>query len=508
MKLTPRYYQQEAVDAAWEALRRGAHPVIELPTGGGKALVIAMLCERVLAKGGRVLVLTHVAELVDQNAKEFQSLTGIEPGILCAGLERTDKDHDVLFASVQSLYGPAQRGEIPPFNLALVDECHLVDDVDSEAKFYPTAFRAFPDAQRLGLSATTFRIDGPVYGEGKWFTEKCYEVSTLELVREGFLAPLIGVNTEVTLDLRKLKTVAGDYDQRTVESQETAEWLRAVALSVKEQAAKRKHIAVFCPTVKVAQDAAAMFSSNGMEARYVVGDSEGRDELLEDWKAGKFPVMTSVNILSTGFNFKSLDCLVCLRPTQSLGLWIQILGRGLRIAPGKSNCLLLDFSGNLEVHGGVCAGMEVAYKEKKGDVEQVSPQPNPARKAGGRKVQKGEEVKALDPMLASSKGVMLDVLDVAYVVIGSKTQKGKRLMIVNYKGVTEGGIELSASQFVMPEYSGFAYNETVKWFERRGEASVPYSADAARIKAFGLPVPRQIKVRKSGRYLNVVDEYF
>ena len=103
MKLTLRPYQEEAVEAAWASLRREEHPVIQLPTGSGKALVLAEISHRILNRGGRVLVATHVSELVSQNAAEFQGLSGVEPGILCAGLERSDKGHDVLFASAQSL---------------------------------------------------------------------------------------------------------------------------------------------------------------------------------------------------------------------------------------------------------------------------------------------------------------------------------------------------------------------------------------------------------------------
>ena len=315
-----RYYQKDSVEAVWLALKEGKDPVVELPTGSGKALVIAEIARLVLDKKGRVLILTHVRELVAQNAAEFQKLSGIEPGVLCAGLERTDKGHDVLFASVQSLYGPAKKGDIEPFNLIIVDECHLCADKDSDAKFYPTAFSCFPTARRLGLSATPFRQDGPVYGEGKYFSEKVYSVSTLELVREGFLAPLVGVSTAVHLNLDKLKTVAGDYDQKTVEEQQTETWLRAVVESVKVKTHDRKHIAVFCPTVKVAHDAAKIFTELGMSAGVVVGDTEDRDEVLESWKDGDFPVMCSVNVLSTGFNFPAMDCLVCIRPTQSLGL--------------------------------------------------------------------------------------------------------------------------------------------------------------------------------------------
>ena len=506
-----RYYQIDAVNAAWAALKEGKDPVIELPTGSGKSYVVADLCDKILKNSGRVLVLSHVAEIISQNAAEFQKLSGIEPGILCAGLERTDKGHDVLFASVQSLYGPAKKGEIEPFNLLIVDECHLCADKDSDAKFYPTAFSCFPTARRLGLSATPFRQDGPVYGEGKYFSEKVYSVSTLELVREGFLSPLVGVSTSVQLNLDKLKTVAGDYDQKTVEEQQTDKWLRAVAESVKAKTHDRKHIAVFCPTVKVAHDTAKIFTELGMKAGVVVGDTENRDDVLESWKAGDFPVLCSVNILSTGFNFPAMDCLVCIRPTQSLGLWIQLLGRLVRNSPstGKKNGLVLDFSGNLEIHGGICAGMEDSYKEKKdGKFEVSDAKPNP-KKAPGRKIKTGKELTDLDPMLASPKGVEIDVSHATYVVLSSRTHVKKKLLMVTYSGRTiPGGIPMTASQFVMPEYEGYAYQETVKWFARRGEATVPYSAEAARIKCYSLPVPRRVWIRKSGKYLNVVGESF
>lgn len=504
-----RYYQNDAVAAVWQALRRGADPVVELPTGSGKSLVIAELCHRVINNSGRVMVLTHVQELVGQNAAEFHKLSGIEPGVLCAGLERTDKGHNVLFASVQSLYGPAKRGEIPEFDLIIVDECHLCADKDSDAKFYPTAFASFPTARRVGLSATPFRLDGPVYGEGKYFSEKCYDISTLELVREGYLVPLVGVSAAVRLDLDKLKTVAGDYDQKTVEAQQTEVWLNAVAANVIEKASKRKHIAVFCPTVKVANDMAEVFTKLGYKSGVVVGDTEDRDDVLEAWKSGKFLVMCSVNVLSTGFNFPALDCIVCIRPTQSLSLWIQLLGRGVRKAEGKANCLLLDYSGNLEIHGGICAGMEEAFIEKKdGELTVSDAKPNPL-KGKGKRVKTGKELTDLDPMLATPKGVELEVTNVSYIVLKSRTQDSKKLLMVSYDGNTiNGGIPMSASQFVCPEYSGFAYQEAVKWFAKRGEDSVPRSAEAARIKCFSLPVPRTIHIRKSGKYLNVVSETF
>lgn len=505
--MKPRYYQSESIEAAWASLRKGEHPVIQLPTGSGKSYVAAELCRRVLDKKGRVLVATHVKELVDGNAQEFQRLTGIEPGILCAGLERSDKDHDILFASVQSLYGPAKRGEIPDFNLIIVDECHLVQDRESDAKFYPTTFSVFPGAQRLGLSATPFRMDGPVYGEGRYFTEKCYEISVLQLVQDGYLCPLVGVSPSLLLDLDKIKTVAGEFDSKSVEDQETEEWLKECVLKTKEIARGRKHIAVFCPTVVVAERAAKLFTEAGWVANYVVADTEDRTDLITRWKAGEFPVMCSVGILSTGFNFPALDCAVILRPTESLALWQQMLGRLTRISEGKKNALVIDFSGNLQIHGGICVGMEEVYSQSgTGEVAKISAAPKPRKEK--RKVKTAQDLTELDPMLASPKGFRAKVLDLGFVVIGSKSQPGKRLVMCSYDCVTEGGLLIQASTFLCVEYSGYALIQASNWFKRRGSDSFPRDAESARSFCWGLPTPREVTIKKNGKYLNVEQEHF
>lgn len=506
MKL--RYYQTEAIEAAWEALKRGAHPVIQLPTGSGKSLVTAELARRSHNKGGRTLIVTHVQELVEGNAAEFQRLTNLEPGVLCAGLARGDKDHDVLFASVQSLYRPAQRGEIQPFNLIIVDECHLVQDRESDAKFYPTVFSSFPDAQRVGLSATPFRMDGPVYGDGRYFTEKCYDVSVLQLIQDGYLAPLIGVNPSLGLDLDKIKKTAGEYDARSVEDQETDEWLRECVATTIELTNQRKHIAVFCPTVKVAERAAELFSQAGWIADVVVADTEDRGGVLTRWKAGAFPVMCSVNVLSTGFNFPALDCITVLRPTESLALWQQMLGRGTRIADGKKNCLVIDFSGNLVIHGGICVGMTDAYSQKADGLKKIDTKPAPKKEK--RKVRTAKELTALDPLMANPNGFRAKVLEISYLVILSKSQPGRRLLMATYDCVTDGGLLITATTFLCVEYSGYALQLAINWFHRRGVGAgeFPRNADSARSFCRGLPIPREVTIKKDGRYLNVIEEHF
>jgi DNA repair protein RadD len=510
MKMQLRPYQREAVSAALKVIRADGHPVLSLPTGSGKSLVVAEIARLTLEAGQRVLIVTHVQELVEGNAREFEKLTGIQPGVLCAGLERADKGNDVLFASVQSLYRPAQRREIAPFDVILVDECHLVADKKSGAKFYPMVFDAFPEARRVGLSATPYRLDGEVYGRDGYFTELAYEAGVLELIEAGYLAPLVGVNTLIRVDRSELKKVAGEFEMKGVVLQEDREWLERVVKSVVKFAAGREHVAVFCPGVDTAELAAQVFRESGWSAEFVVGDTEDRSDKLRLWKAGGVRVMCSVNVLTTGFNFPALDCIVCLRPTASQGLWVQMLGRGTRVSEGKKNCLVLDYSGNLLVHGGIAAGVKDAYDEAPvfgGTPVKVSAAPRPELIVMSRRAQHVDELTELDPMFARSSGADAEVREVSYVVIPSKTLSGKRLLMVAYE-CERAGVRFSAKQFVCTEYDGFAYQQAAGWFARRGRLDFPRSAEKAKLTCHGLPVPRKVRVRKVGKWLNVISEVF
>jgi DNA repair protein RadD len=215
--------------------------------------------------------------------------------------------------------------------------------------------------------------------------------------------------------------------------------------------------------------------------------------------------MCSVGILTTGFNFPALDCLVILRPTESLALHQQILGRGTRTADGKKNCLVIDFSGNLVVHGGICVGMEECYTQKDDKMVAVSAQPAPKKEK--RKVKTAKELSELDPLLANPKGFRARVLDIGFIVINSKAQPGKRLLMATYDCVTEGGLIVNASCFLCVEYSGFALQQAGNWFKRRGEDSFPRNAEAARSFCWGLPVPREVLIKKNGKYLNIEQEF-
>lgn len=503
MKLRP--YQTEASESIFTSLRAGNNPVVQLPTGTGKSLVIADVASKLRAKGGNTFVVTHVKELVVQNKRTLDRYAGLEKvGTMCAGLNENSPGESITFGTIQSLYRPAMDGRLPFPHAIIIDEAHRVPPGD-DGKLYYNLIKAFPSARRIGMSATPWRMDGgSIYkGDDAWFDDLCYQKTPLEMVELGYLCPLVGVSTEVQLDLQGISKTGGDYTQSQVDSRSTDEWLALVAQSVKQLSNKRKHVAVYCPTINAATRFTAALKNVGIEAGAVHSESEERNEIIEKWEAGEIKALCSVDILTTGFDFPALDCIVCLRPTQSTALWVQILGRGTRIYEGKEDCLVLDYVGNLTRLGGINM-MEDFLQEKNGQVVGQFKAVGVAAKKKKLKISRG--IAAVDPMQGSAKDVRVFVNEIKYVVIGSKKQPGKTLLMAVYDCETEEGYPISASQFLCVEYSGWARTQAEKWFKLRG-VDAPYNSDAARRLCYGLPIPREADIRRNGKYVNVVAEY-
>jgi len=504
LKLRP--YQQESADAIWSSLRRGLQPCVQLPTGTGKSLVIASVADRIRSKGGVVWVVAHVKELIDQNYKTLDRFAGAEGvGVICSGLNRKDEGESITFGTVQSLYRGALKKIYKPPNAIIIDEAHRIP-MHKDGKFYNGLLNSYPEASRIGLTATPWRMDGGViYGEheGTWFNDLCYAKSVPEMVELEFLCPLIGVETEVQLDLKGVHKTAGDYKQSEVAERETDMWLDAVVKSVKHLAEKRNKIAVYCPTVKAAENAAKAFNKAGWLASVVSGQTNDRHDVIDEWKHGDVRVLCSVDILTTGFDHPPLDCIVVLRPTESSSLWVQIMGRATRIHEGKKNALILDYVGNLARLGGI-GMMEDFVVERKGKVSTT-------KKATGKpKVEKKKPntLSSADPMAGKAGGITVLVNSVSYLVIKSKNQAGKSMVMACYDCQTEEGYTLSVNDFICCEYSGYARQKAEAWAMRRGSNYLPFRAHEAINFCYALPSPRKLVVQRNGRYFNIQKEIF
>ena len=508
MELRP--YQQEAVTATVQALRQGLNPAIQLPTGAGKSLVIAELASKFAAKGGSMVVLTHVKELVEQNESTLRRYSPTTPtGVVCAGLNRDEPDQPIVFASIQSVFKRGAEFKARGLSLIAVDEAHMVPP-DGEGLMYKR-FLQDADVRRLGLSATPWRLDGgAIYGDDKPFDVLAYQLPPSDLVAQGYLSPLKGVETEWQMSMTGMAKTAGDYFMSKVaEKANTGGWLELALEKSLKLISDRKHILVFCPDVKTARDAAAKLTSLKHQSGFVSAESKDRDEQLSAWKAGEFRFMCNVDILTTGFDFPALDAIICLRPTTSSALWVQMLGRGMRLAAGKTDCLVLDYVGNLARLGGV-GTMEEWSKEKQGKLEAVSEEELKPR-AKPVKATPALALQSIDPMLDRAAGLLVHVKKCAFVVRPSGRVKGKSLLLAVYDCETDSGVSVDVTQFVCVEYDGGARWHAEQWAKRRGYTNAPAfprNAHQARVECYALPIPRRLQVRRNDGHMNVLREFF
>lgn len=354
-----RPYQQEAVDATIHYFRRHKTPaVIVLPTGAGKSLVIAELAR--LARG-RVLVLAHVKELVEQNHAKYEAL-GLEAGIFAAGLKRREAQAKVVFGSVQSV---ARHPDLfsQPFSLLIVDECHRIsDDSDSQYRqIFALLAQHNPDIRLLGLTATPYRLGkgwiyhyhyhGMVRGNDEALFHDCiYELPLRYMIKHGYLTPPERLDMPVVqydfsrLVARSNGLFAQDDLDRELKHQRRV--TPHIVSQIIELAADRRGVMIFAATVKHAQEVLRLLPTT--ESALITGETPGqeRDKVIQAFKEQQIRFLVNVAVLTTGFDAPHVDVIAILRPTESVSLYQQIVGRGLRLAPDKRDCLILDYAGN------------------------------------------------------------------------------------------------------------------------------------------------------------------
>jgi DNA repair protein RadD len=507
-----RFYQQEAYDAAIASLEAEHHPVLQLATGTGKSLIIAALAEHYRQTDRRVWALTHVQQLVEQNAATYERYSGVDPGIVCAGLKRKDRFEPVTFGTIQTMLNV--QIEMEPPDLIIIDEAHRVPHNKGERSLYESVLSRYPNAGRVAMTATPWRMDnGVIHGEGDqfWFDQLSYSYTVPRAVGDGYLCPLVGVETTIQLDLEGARKANGDFVMTDVDSREDVVWLRAVARSLPELTAARKHIAVYCPTIDAAERAAEVIAVETGWVTDVMAGSITRDERsdsLRRFKSGETRVLCSVDMITTGFDFPALDCIVCLRPTLSSSLWVQIQGRGTRLADGKKNCLILDFVGNLQRLGGVDMYENFYKEESKEEVEAIPAKERALRERA--KVVGAHRLLPIDPMtgeIAKHGAIlMMRVESTHSVVIRTKYNPTTPILLINYNCVSEEGIKIRGTTFLNTEVPD---RKTLKFFESRQLAvNLPSPADNLTWQMKGARVPDEVSVRKSGQYWNVVEEFF
>jgi len=349
--------------ATLEALREhDAHPLISLPTGSGKSIVQADLVRRLIQEedADRIFCVTHRRELIAQNAEKLRmSLNGTSVGIFSAGLRRKDVMDRVICAQIQSCYqSVGMMCAMGKVSHVIIDEAHLFPHTGTGQyrKWWDRMRERNPDIRAVGMSATCYRTDSGDLTQGHVFTEIAYEASLKRLINDGYLAPLISKVTArgAQADLSKVQKRRGEFAPGQLQSAMDQDALIQATLDeIESLCADRRSWLIFCSGVDHAHHVREALVSRNISCETVTGktDTHTRDRILHDLKTGRLRAVTNADILTVGFDCPRIDFIGLLRPTLSPGLFVQMVGRGLRLHPDKADTLILDYGGNIQRHG-------------------------------------------------------------------------------------------------------------------------------------------------------------
>ena len=479
----------------------------------GKSLVLAQIAKDSVEKwNGRVLILAHVKELLEQNADKIRKLCPeLKIGIYSAGLRSRDTTEQVIVAGIQSVYNKAC--ELDAFDLVVVDEAHAISsEGDGMYRTFLADMKIInPHVRVIGLTATPFRLKGGLICKPEnILNEICYEAGLKEMIQQGYLSPLISRAGRAEANLANLHIRGGEFiSDEVAAAMDNEALVTSACREIVELTRDRKSVLIFTASVDHCKHVAEKIQAfSGKECAIVTGDTSPaeRAEIIARFKGEFIPAdlfgtpkpplkfLANVNVLTTGFDAPNTDCVVMLRPTNSPGLLIQCAGRGTRLSPetGKTNCLFLDYGGNILRHGPLDM---IKVKEpgsgKGGDAPaKKCPQCLALIHAGYTACPECGYVfppkESNDKMTqtASSAGVIsgqvdytdYEVLDVYYCVHEKRgaDPDAPKTMRVDY----QVGFNEFKSEWVCPEHTGYARGKFEKWWHERAALGCPMPRSA------------------------------
>lgn len=531
MTTTLRPYQAEAIDAVLDYWGNGGgNPLVAMATGTGKSVVIANLVRELheINPEIRVLMLVHVKELVAQNVQALiRSYPGAQIGINSAGLGRRDKRQPILFASIQSVHrlGPHDIGQR---DIVLIDEAHLVPR-SGEGMYLSLLDRlrtASPELRVAGFTATPYRMDSGRLdeGDGRLFDDVAFNYGIARGIKDGFLSPLVSKATAAAMDVSGVARRGGEFVAGALEVAVDQDWItRGAVEEMVSLGESRKSWLAFCAGVKHAEHVRDAVRERGITCEMVTGDTPvgERDRIIRSFKDGGIRCLTNAMVLTTGFDAPAVDLIAMLRPTLSTGLYVQICGRGTRLADGKKNCLVLDFAGNVRRHGPVDAiSLEKngGGAKTKAEITEVRSKECPdchelvaiaalTCPACGHAWPKETAPKheaiadATTPILTSEPPIWVRVDDIRYF---RHAKDGKTpSMRVEYGC----GMQVYRSWICFEHDPGsFPRGRAEMWWRSRGQGSVPSTVDEALRRAAEIAPPGEIRVRMKGKFWEVIGE--
>lgn len=530
-----RPYQSSAIDSVLDYWAGGGgNPLVDMATGLGKSVTIADLTQRLLGvyPQMRVLMLVHVRELVLQNSQALLRLWPSAPvGIYSAGLGRRDTSQRIIFASIQSVYRRAK--EIGAFDLVLIDEAHLVPSAgEGMYRHLLDALREMrPDLRVAGFTATPFRMDSGRLddGKGRLFDEIVFSYGIGKGIDDGWLSPLVSKQSATEIDVSSVAKRGGEFVSGALEAAADNDVITQAAVSeIITLGAGRRSILTFCAGVKHAHHVRDEFRRQGVHAETITGDTHpgDRSRFIDDFRAGRLRVLTNANVLTTGFDAPGLDMIALLRPTLSPGLLVQMLGRGTRLASGKTDCLILDYTGTIRRLGPVDTLTVDRRPGKKGAPD--------AAKISDVRAKECPSCKSLAALNAQTCAFCghewtmdkarhdAEADDVAILSRDLRNQPPEEIAVVTWMArrhvkagspdslrVTYSAGLMSYPEWVLFEHSGPGRYRAEKWWAAHGGLMpVPETVDEALVRWSELHQPATISVRKNGKWFNVTGRRF
>lgn len=529
MSITLREYQKTAIDELleWFENHDDGHPILEAAVGSGKSVMLAWLCQHALTTwpGTRIIMLVPQKELLEQNLEKLVAVWPDAPiGIHSASVGKKDIGHDILIATIGSLYKKAK--DLGKVDLLLVDECHLIPggkETGMYRKFIGDMHKYCPHMRVIGWTGTPFR------GNGEWltavqdplFTHIVSRVTMDDLLEQGFLSPLTTQETGITYDASNVGTSGGDYIvSQLAAAVDRPELVDAACNDIIVRGANRKKWLAYCVTVQHAEHVCSALMQRGIVSVVISAETPKAERAmrLAAFRSGQIRCIVNVAVLTTGFDVPDVDLIALLRNTKSPVLYVQIAGRGMRIAPEKTDCLWLDYTDTTELLGPV--------NKVKGR--------NKRKSNGEAPVKVCDECGSLNPISAkecSTCGTPFEIIEndphrdkasaAAILSIGKKVFVTHDITAVTYslhrkagkpdsmKASYWDGMKVVANEWVCLEHDGYARDKAVTWWMKRARGSYGRTApksvsEALEVAGIALRPPVSIKLNVAGKYPEIV----
>lgn len=503
-----RDYQIEAIEAAiafFENSQKEEHGLIVVPTGGGKSIIQAYLIAKLLEQKPNIKIccVTHNKHLIEQNFKNFHNITKnkylLQSGIFSAGLNQKDTNAQILFAGIQSIFRHITN--LPVYDIILVDEAHLIpkDSGKMYKSFFHKAFLINPNVKVLGFTATPFRMDSGLLTDkpNNLFTDIIYDIPIKKLIAQGYLSRPVSYNCdkEINENLKNIHVRAGEYvlEELTMLMSQDERMEKTAENIFNFTKEKKKKVLIFCCSIEHAEKMKKHLHRLHHSVEVIHSLSSNSDKIIKNFRENKIKYLLNVNMLTTGFDDREIDCIVMLRPTKSPGLYYQMIGRGFRIHENKSSFLVLDFAGNIATHGAIDS-IRIIRKTngKKGEIYFSPVKTCPSCKNEiaisykqcpecGYEFSNEQEIVKHD-VAPSNLDVLskmpelpkwFNVADVKYKV---HKKEGKAISTLQVDYYAEYGIKI-ATEWICLNHSGFPKQKAVGWLYRRltPEAKENYS---------------------------------